>query len=80
LPDEVLKPLEKRFGPVVRRMRSWNSDGTFGYESVAAFKRAAEALEDPDLPRASFHLNGMLEQARAVIDQIAAAYRERTSF
>jgi hypothetical protein len=91
LPDDVLKPLEKRFGPAVRQMGSWNSDGTFGYESVsmAAVKKAAEALEDPDLLRALFHLDCTADQTRpfldlletfgpALIDKIAAAYRERT--
>ena len=91
LPDDVLKLLEKRFGPAVRRMGSWNSDGTFGYESVsmAAVKQAAEALEDPDLMRALFRLDGTMEQTMpflelletfgpALIDKIAAAYRERT--
>jgi hypothetical protein len=91
LPDDVLKPLEKRFGAAVRRMGSWNSDGTFAYESVsiAAVKQAAEALDDPDLMRALFHLDGTGEQTRpflelldtygpALIDKIAAAYRERT--
>jgi hypothetical protein len=49
LPDDVLRHLEKRFGPEVRQMGSWNSDGTFGYSSVSmvAVEKAAKALENP---------------------------------
>ena len=91
LPDDVLKLLEKRFGPAVRRMGSWNSDGTFGYESVSivAVKKAAEALENPDLMRALFHLDGTMDQTTPflelletfgpdLIEKIAVAYSERT--
>jgi len=91
LPDDVRQPLEERFGPAVRRMGSWNSDGTFVYQSVsmAALKKELEALENPDLMRALFHLDGTMEQTMpflepletfgpALIDQIAAAYREPT--
>ena len=34
LTDDDLKRLEKRFGPAVRHMGSWNSDGTFSYLAV----------------------------------------------
>ena len=34
LTDDDLKRLETRFGPIVRKMGPWNSDGIFGYESV----------------------------------------------
>jgi hypothetical protein len=45
-------------------MGSWNSDGTFVYESVsmAALKKALEALENPHLMRALFRLDGTVEQ------------------
>jgi hypothetical protein len=33
--DDELKRLERRFGPGVRRMGPWSSDGTFGYASVS---------------------------------------------
>ncbi len=64
LPDDVRKPLEERFGPAVRRMGSWNSDGAFGYESVsiAAVQKELEALENPDLMGALFHLDGAMER------------------
>jgi hypothetical protein len=56
---------------------------------MAAVKKAAEAPENPALLRARFHLDGTGEQTRpfleplktfgpALIDKIAAAYRERT--
>ena len=51
LTDDELIVLEKRFGPRVRQMGPWNSDGTFGYSSIpiAAVEKAAESLENPDL-------------------------------
>jgi hypothetical protein len=51
LTDDDLKRLETRFGPIVRQMGPWSSDGIFGYASVpvVAVERAAEALEDPNL-------------------------------
>ena len=50
LTDEELKRLEARFGPVVRQMGPWNSDGAFGYASVpiAAVEKAAETLKNPN--------------------------------
>ena len=35
IPDDDLKRLERRFGPDVRHMGPWNSDGVFGYASVS---------------------------------------------
>ena len=51
LTDDELRRLETRFGPVVRQMGPWNSDGVFGYASVpiAAVEKAAETFENPDL-------------------------------
>ena len=51
LTDDELKRLETRFGPVVRQMGPWNSNGAFGYASVpvAAVEKAVEALENPNL-------------------------------
>ena len=34
VPDDDLKNLEKRFGPGVRNMGPWNSDGVFSYSSI----------------------------------------------
>jgi hypothetical protein len=89
LPDDVLKHLEKRFGPAVRQMGSWNSDGTFGYSSVpvVAVEKAAKVLEDPDLMLAIFRLDRTPEQTKpfielletfgpVLIERIVAAYRE----
>jgi hypothetical protein len=51
LTDDELKHLERRFGPGVRLMGPWSSDGTFGYSSVplTAVEDAAEALDNPNL-------------------------------
>ncbi len=51
LTDDELKRLETRFGPAVRQMGPWNSDGVFGYASVsiAAVEKAAETLRIPML-------------------------------
>jgi hypothetical protein len=52
--DDELKLLEKKFGPTVRDMGAWNSDGTFGYSwiSLAVVEKAAESITDPDLQTA----------------------------
>ena len=89
--DDELKLLEKRFGPEVRHMGSWNSDGTFGHSSipVVAVEKAAEALEDPDLTIALSSLMQTAERTKpfielletfgpALIERIVAAYRERS--
>jgi hypothetical protein len=51
LTDEELRRLEKRFGPAVRQMGPWNSDGVLGYASIpiAAVEKAAETLENRSL-------------------------------
>ena len=51
LTDDELKRLETRFGPVVRQMGPWNSDGVFGYASIplVAVQKAAETLANPNL-------------------------------
>jgi hypothetical protein len=51
LTGDELKRLETRFGPVVRQMGPWNSDGVFGYASVpiVAVEKAAETLANPSL-------------------------------
>ena len=89
LTDDELKLLEKRFGPVVRQMGSWNSDGTFGYSSVPmiAVEKAAEALERDDLMVALLRLQHTPERSKpfielletfgpTLIERIALAYRE----
>jgi len=89
VPDDDLNRLEKRFGPGVRRMGPWNSDGIFGYSCVPiiAVERAAEALENPDLAVALSRLKHTTEQAKpfielletfgpALIERIVAVYGE----
>ena len=46
--DEELTRLESRFGPEVRQMGPWLSDGVFAYISVpiAIVEKAAELLQD----------------------------------
>src|SRR5271166_6666761 len=91
LTDDELKVIEKRFGPEVRQMGPWNSDGTFGYSSVSviAVEKAAEEFEDPKLttalsglkqtPEGSRRFIELLETYGAVlITRIVAAYRERS--
>jgi hypothetical protein len=87
--SDDLNRLERRFGPDVRRMGPWNSDGTFGYTnvSIAAVERAVETLENPDLARALSYLKAharadqafieLLEtHGRALVEAIVVAYRE----
>jgi hypothetical protein len=54
LTDDQLKLLEKRFGHAVRKMGSWNSDGTFGYSwiSMAVVEKAAESINNRGLTMA----------------------------
>ena len=88
LTDDELKRLETRFGPVVRQMGPWNSDGTFGYASVpvVAVQKAAETLANPDLltalprlrtPEGTTTFVELLEDfGPALVERIVAAYRE----
>ncbi|SPE38899.1 hypothetical protein SBA3_30014 [Candidatus Sulfopaludibacter sp. SbA3] len=88
LTDEELQRLEIRFGPVVRHMGPWNSDGVFGYASVpvAAVEKAAEMLDDPNLrvalprlrtPERTETFIELLDGFGAVlVDRIVGAYRQ----
>ena len=88
LTDDELQRLERRFGPVVRQMGPWNSDGVFGYASVpiVAVEKAAETLENPNLLVALPRLRAteqtttfieLLEDCGPVlVERIVAAYRE----
>jgi|SRR5579871_4258647 hypothetical protein len=88
LTDEELRRLEARFGPVVRQMGPWYSDGVFGYASVplAAVERAAEALQDPNLlvalprlrtpERTKTFLELLEDFGSGLVERIAAAYRD----
>ena len=89
LADDELKRLEGRFGPAVRRMGPWNTDGFFGYSSIplVAVEKAIESLEDRNLEAALSHLKHTPEPAKAfielldgsgpaLIDRIVAAYKD----
>jgi hypothetical protein len=89
VPDDDMKLLEKRFGPGVRRMGSWNSDGVFGYSSVplCAVERAAESLDDPTVSQAVSRLkeapewtlpfiNLLQSFGLALVEKIVVAYRD----
>ena len=68
--DDELKRLEKRFGPDVRRMGAWNSDGVFGYSSVPilAVEKAAKTLGDRNLDRALLRLESAAEPTKGFIE------------
>ena len=72
IPEDDLQRLEKRFGPDVRRMGPWNSDGVFGYTSISlgAVERAAETSGRPGLPEAVSRLSEALEPAAAFMDLV----------
>jgi hypothetical protein len=88
LTDDELKRLETRFGPVVRQMGTWTSDGIFGYESVpiVAVERAAEMIENPSLltalprlrtPEGTKTFVELLDSFGPVlVERIVDAYRE----
>ena len=87
LTDDELKRLETRFGPVVRQMGPWNSDGVFGYASVpfVAVEKAAETLENPNLldalprlrtERTKTFIELLEDSGSVLVERIVAAYRE----
>jgi hypothetical protein len=63
----TLAILEKRFGPGVRQMGSWNSDGTFAYSSVpmVTVEKAAEAMEDQHLDSSFSRLRKMTDRTKS---------------
>jgi hypothetical protein len=68
--DDELRFLETRFGPCVRQMGSWCTDGTFGYSSVAtlAVARAVGSLENPSLGMEVSKLEGLNARAAPFIE------------
>ncbi|MGB7763370.1 MAG: hypothetical protein WBL61_26280 [Bryobacteraceae bacterium] len=74
IPEDDLQRLERRFGPDVRRMGPWNSDGVFGYSSVSlgAVESAAEAVGAPGLPEAVSRLQDAREPVAAFLDLVEA--------
>jgi hypothetical protein len=89
VPDDDLKRLEKRFGPGVRQMGSWSSDGVFAYSSVpiVAVEEASKFMNNPTVVEAVFRLKQAPERTKPfldlvhsfgpdIIEKIAAAYRK----
>jgi hypothetical protein len=91
LTDDELKILEKRFGPNVRKMGPWISDGIFGYTSVsmAVLEEAAETMgnsnlmatlglliDAPERTEAFIHL--LETSGCSLIQRVVDVYRERT--
>jgi hypothetical protein len=74
IPEDDLRRLERRFGPDVRRMGPWNSDGVFGYTSISLgmVERAAEGVNQPGLPEALSRLQGAKELAAAFLELVEA--------
>ena len=74
IPEDDLQRLERRFGPDVRRMGPWNSDGVFGYTSISlgALESAAEAVGRPGLPEAVSRLKESREPVTAFLDLVEA--------
>jgi len=74
IPDDDLKRLERRFGPDVRHMGPWNSDGVFGYASVSlgVVESAAEAVGLPGLSEAVSRLQEAREPAAAFLELVDA--------
>ena len=91
LNDDELRLLEGRFGPQVRQMGSWSSDGTFGYSCVpmVAVQKAADAFHNASLMVALTRLEHTPERTQpfielletygtVLIERIVAAYKERS--
>jgi len=90
--DDDLRRLEERFGPTVRHIGPWNSDGTFGYCSVpiAALEKAVDVLNEPavseslqQLKEASDRTSRFIEMLQNVglvlIEKLVAVHNERFS-
>jgi hypothetical protein len=87
LTDDDLRRLEERFGPAVRLMGSWNSDGVFGFCSIpmAAITTAADVIQDPEFADSVRQLRRIPHPAplfidlfgSAVVDQVLAATQGR---
>ncbi len=90
LADEHLRQLEKQFGPAVRYMGPWNSDGTFGYCTVqiATLEKVANTIQDPTLSQRLQQLKGTPDSSTRFIEllhnygavliaEIVAAHHQR---
>jgi hypothetical protein len=74
IPEDDLKRIESRYGPDVRRMGPWNSDGVFGYTSISlgAVESAAADIEKPGLPEAVSRLKEAHEPVAAFVELVEA--------
>jgi len=74
IPEDDLKRIESRYGPDVRRMGPWNSDGVFGYTSVSlgAVKSAAEVIGKSGLLEAVSRLKEAQEPVAAFVELVEA--------
>jgi len=68
--DEELTRLEKRFGPDIRQMGPWLSDGVFAYISVpiAAVEKAAQLLNDRSVLETVSHLRTSRQWTAGLMD------------
>jgi hypothetical protein len=68
--DEELKHLEEHFGPDVRQMGPWHSDGVFGYSAVAisTLEQAAQGVGDATLTDALKRLKSNPERIEPFIE------------
>jgi hypothetical protein len=69
IPEDDMKRLETRFGPRVRRIGAWNSDGVFSYTTipVAVLEQAAETLGDATLIGSVARLKASVSQTQALV-------------
>ena len=74
IPEDDLKRIERRYGPDVRRMGPWNSDGVFGYTSISlgTVERVAGDIGQPGLPEAVSRLKDAQGQVAAFVALVEA--------
>jgi hypothetical protein len=92
IPEDELRHLEKRFGPDVREMGTWNTDGSFGFCAVPiwAVENAVATVGSPNLAEALERLKNADERTEpfveivqrfgpALVKEIAASYRRKAA-
>jgi hypothetical protein len=74
IPEDDLKRIERRYGPDVRLLGPWSSDGVFGYASVSlgAVESAAAGLGQAGLLEAVSRLKEAREPVAAFFDLVEA--------
>ncbi len=89
VPDDDLRTLGKHFGPDVRQMGTWNSDGVFGFCAVplSVVEKITEEIGHPILAEAVQGLKKAENRTKpfvqivrefgpSLVEKIAASYRE----